>query len=244
LSHDPASRPTAADLFAQFKGAAQASSAVPVLQTVVREAPGRAAPAQDLPRQRALAPIIAAGLILLLIAVWAGLRLSKSPPDSQQSAESTVPPTSQHAGAPAAASHSPEKPLPAPPQVAPSASAQPGAHKPAPARRVSPSDQPAQPPAVTSAAGVHEQMPVVPRSALATIHGHVRVAVLVIVDPSGNVADAILENPGPSSYFARLAKEAARKWQFPPADTQDSRQWLVRFEFTRRGPTGHATPRS
>jgi TonB family protein len=87
-------------------------------------------------------------------------------------------------------------------------------------------------------------MPVVPRSALATIHGHVRVAVLVIVDPSGNVAGAILENPGPSSYFARLAKEAARKWQFPPADTQDSREWLVRFEFTRRGPTGHATPRS
>ena len=42
----------------------------------------------------------------------------------------------------------------------------------------------------------------------------------------------------------RLAKEAARKWQFPPADTQDSREWLVRFEFTRRGPTGHATPRS
>jgi len=39
-------------------------------------------------------------------------------------------------------------------------------------------------------------MPVVPRSALATIHGHVRVAVLVIVDPSGDVADAILENPG------------------------------------------------
>jgi len=44
LSHDPASRPTAADLFAQFKGAAQAPSAVPVLQTVVREAPGRARP--------------------------------------------------------------------------------------------------------------------------------------------------------------------------------------------------------
>ena len=246
LSHDPASRPTAADLFAQFKGAAQASSAVPVPQAVVREAPGRAAPAQELPRQRALAPIIAAALILLLIAGWAGLRLSKSPPDSQQSAASTVPPTSQQAGAPAAASHSPEKPLPAPPQVsAPSASAQPGADKPAPARPVSlPSDQPAQPPADTSAAGVHEQMPVVPRSALATIHGHVRVAVLVIVDPSGNVAGAILENPGPSSYFARLAKEAARKWQFPPADTQDSREWLVRFEFTRRGPTGHATPRS
>jgi TonB family protein len=245
LSHDPASRPTAADLFAQFQGAAQASSEVPIPQAVVREAPALAVSARELPRQRAPAPIIAAALVLLLIAGWAGLRLSRSPPASQ-SAASTVPPASQQAGAASTASRSPEKPLPAPTQVsAPSAGAQPGTDKPEPARAVSlPSDQPAQPPADTSAAGVREQMPVVPRSALATIHGHVRVVVLVIVDPSGNVAGAILEDPGPSPYFARLAKEAARKWQFPPADTQDSREWLVRFEFTRGGPAGHATPRS
>ena len=66
----------------------------------------------------------------------------------------------------------------------------------------------------------------------------------MIVDPSGKVIDALLENPGPSSYFARLAKEAARKWQFPPAENQDPRQWLLRFEFGRGGTTGHATPRS
>jgi TonB family protein len=91
---------------------------------------------------------------------------------------------------------------------------------------------------------VYEQIPTVPRSARETIHGHVKVAVLVIVDRSGNVIDALLENPGPSSYFARLAREAARKWRFAPADTQDSREWLLRFEFTRGGTTGHATPRS
>jgi len=72
--------------------------------------------------------------------------------------------------------------------------------------------------------------------------------VLVIVDRSGNVVDAILRDPGASPYFARLAKDAARKWKFTPAesaaDNQDSRQWLLRFEFTRGGTTAHAIPRS
>jgi TonB family protein len=96
---------------------------------------------------------------------------------------------------------------------------------------------------VASSAVVHEQIPVVTRSARETIHGHIKVAVLVIVDRSGNVIDALLENPGPSWYFARLAREAARKWRFAPADGQDSRAWLLRFEFTRGGTAGHATPR-
>ncbi len=88
-------------------------------------------------------------------------------------------------------------------------------------------------------------MPNVPRGARRTIHGHIKVAVLVIVDRSGNVIDARLQNPGPSWYFARLAREAARKWRFAPADEQDSRAWLLRFEFSRGGATGHATtPRS
>jgi TonB family protein len=88
---------------------------------------------------------------------------------------------------------------------------------------------------------VHEEIPSVPRSARETIHGHVKVAVRVIVDRSGNVIDALLENPGPSQYFARLAKEAAGKWRFAPADNDDSRDWLLRFEFARGGTTGHAT---
>lgn len=91
---------------------------------------------------------------------------------------------------------------------------------------------------------IHAEMPTVPRSALRTIHGHVKVSVLVIVDRSGAVVDALLKNPGPSAYFARLAKGAARKWTFVPADGQDTREWLVRFEFTRSGVTGHPTPGS
>ena len=245
LSHNPASRPTATDLEAQFKRAPQAS-VVSVPQAVVREAPGRAAPPQESPKQRWLVPTIVAALILL-VALWAGLRLFQSHPNSRQSASST-PQTSQHtAGAPAAPSLKPETPVSAAPAVsAPSASAKSRESKRAPTRPVSRrSAQPAKPLADASPSVVHEEIPIVPRSARKTIHGHIKVAVLVIVDRSGNVIDALLENPGPSWYFARLAREAARKWRFAPADKQDSREWLLRFEFTRGGTTGHATtPRS
>jgi TonB family protein len=246
LSHNPASRPTATDLAARFKRAPQAS-VVSVPQTVVREAPARAAPPQESPKQRWLVPTIVA-VVILLVAVWGGLRLFQSHPNSQQSASSTLQTSSQQtAGAPAAASQNPATPLSAPPKVsAPSASAKSRESKPAPPRPVSRrSDQPAQPLADASPSVVHEEIPMVPRTARKTIHGHIKVAVLVIVDRSGNVIDALLENPGPSWYFARLAREAARKWRFAAADKQDSRQWLLRFEFTRGGTTGHAaTPRS
>jgi TonB family protein len=245
LSHNPASRPTATDLEAQFKRAPQVSVAL-VPQPVVREAPGRAAPPQELPKQRSPVRTIAAVLILL-VAVWAGLRLFQSHPNSRQSAASTVQLSSQQtAGASAAASLNPETPLSAPLEVsAPSSSTKSRESKPAPPRAVSRRpDQPAQPLADGSSSVVYEQIPIVSRSARKTIHGHVKVAVLVIVDRSGNVIDALLEDPGPSSYFARLARAAARKWRFAPADDQDSREWLLRFEFTRGGTTGHATPRS
>ena len=60
-------------------------------------------------------------------------------------------------------------------------------------------------------------MPVVARSALRTIHGHVKVAVLATVDPAGNVSETRLENPGPSAYFARSARK-------PPANGSSPRQ--------------------
>jgi hypothetical protein len=88
---------------------------------------------------------------------------------------------------------------------------------------------------------VYEQMPNVSGRALRTIHGHFKIGVLVVVDHSGTVIEAHLKNTGPSSYFARLAREAAKKWRFTPADEQGSREWLVQFEFTRSGVTGGAT---
>ena len=104
-------------------------------------------------------------------------------------------------------------------------------------------DQPAQPPADAAPGVVHEEIPGVPRSARETIHGHVKVTVLVIVEPAGNVIDVILEEPGPSRYFARLASDAARKWRFAPEAKQDSREWLLRFAFGRGDTTAQATAR-
>jgi TonB family protein len=93
----------------------------------------------------------------------------------------------------------------------------------------------------TSTSVVHEEVPNVPRSALATIHGHVKVAVRVTVDSSGNVVDDSLDHAGPSHYFARVASQAARKWKFAPTGEKSARQWLVHFDFSRAGTTAHAT---
>jgi len=92
---------------------------------------------------------------------------------------------------------------------------------------------------------LHEEIPDVPRRNRDTIRGRIKVSVRVTVDSSGNVVNETLEKPGPSKYFARLATKAARKWKFSPAGNHDSRKWLLQFEFTRGGATGHAIiPRS
>ena len=62
----------------------------------------------------------------------------------------------------------------------------------------------------------------------------------MIVDKEGSVFAALVDEPGPSRYFEKLAIEAAKKWTFPPMDTTGSRLELVRFDFTRQGATGHA----
>ena len=92
---------------------------------------------------------------------------------------------------------------------------------------------------------LHEEVPDVPPHVRATIRGHIKVAVRVTVDSSGNVVDETLETAGPSKYFARLATKAARQWKFSPADNQDPRKSLLRFEFSRGGATARAaTPKN
>lgn len=80
-------------------------------------------------------------------------------------------------------------------------------------------------------------LPDVSEKAKATIQGRVRVTVRVHVDPSGSVAGADLDSPGPSRYFADLALQAARKWAFssPEVDGHSvPSEWLLRFEFTQK----------
>ena len=91
---------------------------------------------------------------------------------------------------------------------------------------------------------IHEQLPNVPRKALGTIYGHFRIVAVVVVDNSGAVISERLKSSGPSPYFARLTKEAAKKWTFTATDGRGTHQWLLRFEFARGGISAEATPGS
>jgi TonB family protein len=226
LSRNPANRPTITDLKDQINPVPEAS-VVSVPRPVVREAAARATPTHESPRRNLLVPALALAVIMALVAVWAGLHRSQSHASPQQ-----------------AASQIPQTSISARPEVSDaSASAKSTESQPALARPVARvSDQPAEALAGVSPSVLHQEIPDVSRSARESIRGHIKVTVRVTVDRSGKVADETLEDPGSSKYFARIATEAARKWKFAPADNQDSREWLLRFEFTRDATTGRAVP--
>ena len=82
---------------------------------------------------------------------------------------------------------------------------------------------------------IHQVLPEVPQKARDTIRGTVRVGVKVSVDPSGRVAEATLDYPGPSKYFANLALQSARGWTFGPTNAASQngfRRWILHFEFS------------
>jgi TonB family protein len=81
-------------------------------------------------------------------------------------------------------------------------------------------------------------LPEVSQKARATIHGTVRVSVLLRVDAAGNVSEAKFDSPGPSKYFADLALKAARRWEFDPPEAGGRSvpsEWRVRFQFSQSG---------
>jgi outer membrane biosynthesis protein TonB len=104
-------------------------------------------------------------------------------------------------------------------------------------------EQPAVPAGMSasSPAVLHEVTPEIPQKTLAKIRGHVKVTVRVLVDPAGNVVGDLLENPGPSRWFARKAREAAADWKFAPVDDKGSRVWLLHFDFSRGGVAADST---
>jgi outer membrane biosynthesis protein TonB len=154
---------------------------------------------------------IAAGALLLAVAVWIGLRSTNDEPTPLQ---------------PAA--------VPAPPVVAPAATENITESKPAISATVS-LPQPAAGEPATSSSVLNEVLPTVPEKIQSTIQGRIYVTVRVLVDPAGNVMGVLMEDAGPSKYFARTSDQAAREWQFVPADTEAARVWLLRFEYTRNG---------
>ncbi|MGC2300499.1 MAG: TonB family protein [Acidobacteriaceae bacterium] len=100
----------------------------------------------------------------------------------------------------------------------------------------------AQPPEASVVKGVvaYRATPDVPQSIRNTIQGHVKVRIGLQVDSSGGVANATIDSPGPSRYFANRALEAARGWKFTPA-SMDGRavasKWILQFHFGQDGTT-------
>jgi TonB family protein len=94
-----------------------------------------------------------------------------------------------------------------------------------------------------TSAVLHEETPIVSRSARESIRGQIKIVVRVTVDRSGNVTGANTEVRGSSRYFAGLAADAARKWKFAPADNASSREWLIQFDFARDGISARAAQR-
>ena len=165
------------------------------------------------PKQAPRWSLFAVALAVVLVAVIAVWAGLRGNHAAQNSpASSSAPPVA------ADATPAPAPTPPTPPLVAPV--------------RPSPNDVPSV---------LHEEIPDVPRSARGTIRGRIKVTVRVSVDSSGSVTDAAAENSGSSKYFARLATDAAREWKFVPAENQDSRKWLLRFEFSRGGAVAHAS---
>jgi TonB family protein len=98
-----------------------------------------------------------------------------------------------------------------------------------------------------SASVLNQVAPVVVAYAQNTIHGTVKVKVLVSVDADGRVSRAKLASRGPSSYFAKQSLDAARRWTFTPAIKDGKPQpseWAIHFEFRRGGNKATATQTS
>lgn len=267
LNRNPANRPTVADLEGQVSRAAAAASAAPApIAPVMTPRSGVARAATAIQAERTGGGIFR--VLIVLVALVAGSwllwqhyspssrssRIPKEPnADSNAAAPASgAPPIAENAVTPATstnptAAQTPPSSLASTPVTQPVTHATPPSNTPVP---VTPATSPgannrtaqtaSSSPIDASGSGVlHEEMPAPSASARDTIHGHIKISVLATVDARGNVTDAVLQEPGPSKYFGRLAVTAANKWKFAPGG--DSRQWLLHFDFSRDGVSGHAT---
>jgi TonB family protein len=166
----------------------------------------------------ALALILGAVAVLL---GWVGISMFRTDTPATPAATARTPNSESQ----------PPAPVPAPSEAAPVVIKEP---LPKPAAEVR--EQPDAPPSP-----INDVVPDVPRSALDTIRGTIRVTIRVSVDKEGNVLAATADEPGPSRYFERLSIEASRKWTFTPSDSEEQRIMLVRFYFTRAGARARAS---
>ena len=222
-----------------------------------REAPRtrRAFGPQATSRPRSPAIPIGIGAVVVAVLAWATVHVMRAPSTPSNASDTRTADTPGAASATTAAPEIPSAPaaaaqVPGTPQQPSAGAKHPStvAKQPSAAAKQSAAAATRQlrntrsirnAPAVPDSSATHEGIPNVPRHALQTIHGHVRVSVRIIVDKQGNVFAALLDKPGSSKYFDRVAIDAAKTWKFPP-DAADQRLKVVRFEFTREGATAHA----
>ncbi len=223
LRADPRERWTIADIAARLKSMPVATR---VTQTL---APASRSEKRSFAKWLYVMAVAASGLVALL---WMSGSKAKTsnPPDQSALVEA-------HQGQPADSPH-PVQPKPSP---AASTKTQPAQETEEPRTSAA-----ATPPVATTPSGtsrkpegvVHTVIPTVTQSARNTIQGRVKVAVRVKVNTSGDVVSAVLNSPGPSKYFARLALESAQGWRFAPVPAHGqsvASEWILRFTFSRIG---------
>jgi len=204
-----------------------------------------------------------AGAILVVVAMIALPKILSHRPESSSSASTAAaqpaspprpaaqpahrdtPPPAKSAASNSLKSGAEKKPAPALPPSSPAPARSSSAAAPAPAPAVLrtdtfPSANAPKPSAASPAHGevLEQVLPDVSDKARSTIQGKVRVSVRVHVEPGGNVSQAELDSPGPSRYFADLALEAARRWEFTAPEVNGHSapsDWLIRFEFSQSG---------
>jgi TonB family protein len=176
---------------------------------------------------------------------------ASSPKPAGQPAHRDTPPPAKPAAPNSLKAGAEKKPSPTLPPSSPAPTRASSAAAPAPAPAVLRTDTfpSANAPKSSAASPAHGEvleqvLPDVPEKARSTIQGKVRVTVRAHVEPGGNVSQAELDSPGPSKYFADLALQSARRWEFTAPEVNGHSvpsEWLIRFEFSQSGT--HAFPR-
>lgn len=195
------------------------------------------APAQAIAKPVASAPsdqptfakrgrLLVASLFAVVLFALVAVKLWRAPARRESTAVS-VPAAVQPSSTAPHAEPTPAQPAAPVPEIAPPVPTPPTAQ---------PESAGMHSPDVVSSEVVERVLPTVPKSASRTIQGTIRVKVRVTVDASGNVSSATVISAGPSSYFARLALEASRKWKFAPGNDSDVRNTrILKFEFRQSG---------
>lgn len=219
LSRTPTNRPTVLELEAPFKTASRANAGTDTPPVAARTITTRKIVVPPPPRSHRKRNLSLAAAVTLLIGVAGWTRFSDTSQAQPQ-------PTLAAAPAPVAPMVIERTPEPTPQPAAPVADAQ----EPLVLE-------------ITPTAVLHEAMPTVPENVSVKIQDPVDVTLRVLVDSSGDVMGALMEDPGPTKFksLAKLADQAAREWKFAETEQEDARVWLLRFEFTREGVTAMAT---